>query len=87
MKKTAEETARALGGGSHVLAKLLEVKNFKRMKKQTNEQKKKCRLTSTSTACELEFPTSWGEKTPVRAGVAGEKNGAKISPVSPPIPR
>ena len=85
-----KKNARALGGGSHVLAKLLEVKNFKRMKKQTNEQKKKCRLTSTSTACELEFPTSWGEKTPVRAGVragvAGEKNGAKISPASPPIP-
>ena len=85
-----KKTARALGGGSHVLAKLLEVKNFKRMKKQTNEQKKKCRLTSTSTACELEFPTSCGEKMPVRAGVragmAGEKNGAKISPASPPIP-
>ena len=49
-----------------MLAKLLEVKNFKRMKKQTNEQKKKCRLTSTSTACELEFPT-----LPVTAATCG----------------
>lgn len=67
-------------------AKLLELKNFKRMKKQTNELKK-VSANKYVHSLRVGIPYELTEKTPVRAGVAGERNGAKISPALPPIPR